>query len=354
MARFLKNREASLGKAPGELVFIGEQKIEESSIRLVEYNEEQLDEKIITDIQDVAAYKDESTTSWVNVFGVHDMDLIRSIGQHFELHGLVLEDISNTGQRPKMEDYDEYCYFTLKMIRYDGEDEKIYSDQISLVLGKSFLITFQEHPTDFFLPLRERLRKNKGRIRKAGTDYLAYTLLDAIVDNYIVVIERLGGQIEDIETEILDNPSQEVLVKINNYKREINYLRKSIRPAKEFMQQLSRIDSNLFREQTMVFLKDLHDLACQSVEVIDSYREMLSDHLNIYNTGVNNRLNEIMKILTVFSVIFIPLTFIAGIYGTNFSYIPELQYRYGYFILWGVMLVLALGMILFFKSKKWL
>lgn len=223
-----------------------------------------------------------------------------------------------------------------------------------MILGKTFLITFQERPADVFEPVRERIRKQKGRIRKVGIDYLAYTLLDTIVDNYIFIIERLGEQIEELEEEILGNQTQDVLTKINNYKREMNYLRKSIRPAKEFIQQLTRIDSDLIHEQTMMFLKDLLDLASQAVEAIDTYREMLSDHLNIYNTGVSNKLNEILKILTIFSAIFIPLTFIAGIYGTNFEYFPELHYRYSYFIFWGVLIVVALVMVRFFKRRNWL
>ncbi len=220
---------------------------------------------------------------------------------------------------------------------------------MSMILGKTFLLTFQERPGDVFEPVREWIRKHKGRIRKVGIDYLAYALLDTIVDNYIFIIERLGEQIEDIEDENLGNPTQGVLTRINNYKREMNYLRKTVRPAREFMLQLSRLDSDLIHDETVPFLKDLLDLASQAVDVIDTYREMLSDHLNIYNTGVSNRLNEIMKVLTIFSAIFIPLTFIAGIYGTNFDNLPELHYRYSYFIMWGVILAVSLAHV--FQTK---
>jgi len=220
---------------------------------------------------------------------------------------------------------------------------------LSMILGKTFLLTFQERPGDVFEPVREWIRKHKGRIRKVGIDYLAYALLDTIVDNYIFIIERLGEQIEDIEDENLGNPTQGVLTRINNYKREMNYLRKTVRPAREFMLQLSRLDSDLIHDETVPFLKDLLDLASQAVDVIDTYREMLSDHLNIYNTGVSNRLNEIMKVLTIFSAIFIPLTFIAGIYGTNFDNLPELHYRYSYFIMWGVILAVSLAHV--FQTK---
>ncbi|MBU1232280.1 MAG: magnesium/cobalt transporter CorA [Proteobacteria bacterium] len=354
MARFLKNKEASLGQVPGELIFIGEQKVQETSIRILDYDQEHLNEQYLQDIKDGIPYKDSPTVTWLNIYGLHDTEFIKSIGKAFGLHALVLEDISNTGQRPKMEEYDDYIFFVLKMMRYDEEEGKIHSEQLSMVLGKTFLLTFHERPADVFEPVRDRIRKQKGRIRKVGIDYLAYALLDTIVDNYIFIIERLGEQIEDIEDEILESPTQEVLTKINNYKREMNYLRKSIRPAKEFILQLSRLDSDLIQEQTVPFIKDLLDLVSQAVEVIDTYREMLSDHLNIYNTGVSNRLNEIMKVLTIFSAIFIPLTFIAGIYGTNFEHVPELHYRYSYFVFWGVMLTVALVMLRFFRRKNWI
>jgi magnesium transporter len=285
---------------------------------------------------------------------LQDIELIRQIGKSFGLHALVMEDIVNTSQRPKMEEYDDYLFFVVKMMKYDESQGVIKSEQLSMILGKNFLLTFQEQPGDVFEPVRERIRKQKGRIRKVGIDYLAYALLDTVVDNYIFIIERLGEQIEDIEDEILNNQSQHVLSRINDYKREMNYLRKVIRPAREFMLHLSRLDSDLIHDETTPFVKDLLDLASQAVEVIDTYREMLSDHLNIYNTGVNNRLNEIMKVLTIFSAIFIPLTFIAGIYGTNFEYLPELHYRHGYFVMWGVFLIVSLAMFRFFRRKKWL
>lgn len=354
MARFLKKKEASLGQVPGELVFIGEQKVPESTIKIIDYDQTHLREQDLLDIKEGIPYKETTTVTWLNINGLHDTELIKTVGGGFGLHPLVLEDIVNTGQRPKMEEYDDYLFFTLKMMRYDRTEERIHSEQLSMVLGENFLLTFQERPGDVFEPVRDRIRKQKGRIRKVGIDYLAYALLDTIVDNYIFIIERLGGQIEDIEDEILDNQTQDVLSRINTYKREMNYLRKSIRPAKEFILQLSRLDSDFIQESTVPFLKDLLDLITQAVEIIDTYREMLSDHLDIYNTGVSNRLNEIMKVLTIFSAVFIPLTFIAGIYGTNFEYLPELHYRYSYFVFWGFMVLVSVVMLRFFKRRKWL
>ena len=354
MARFLKNRSASLGQAPGELVFLGDIKVDEPTIKIIDYDSDTLSEKDIRDLKDISDCRETSTVSWININGLHNLELIRDIGTIFNLHSLTLEDILNTGQRPKMEDYDNYLYLTLKMMKYDKEKKIVQSEQLGIILGESYLLTFQERPGDVFDSVRDRIRKKKGRIRKTGIDYLSYSLLDTIVDNYIYIIERLGEEIEEIEEVIMDNPSREVLSRINSYKRELNFLRKSIRPAREFILQLNRLENDLIQDYTRPFLKDLLDLSTQAVEIIETYREMLSDQLDIYNTIVNNRLNEIMKILTIFSAVFIPLTFIAGIYGTNFKYLPELEYRYAYYIFWGVLVAVGLVMLRFFKKKNWL
>lgn len=354
MARFFKKKEASLGQVPGVPVFIGSRKIENARLRLIDYTRDSLEEKELQDIMDGVPYQTTNTVTWINIDGVHDVELIKTIGSSFNLHPLVIEDIVNTGQRPKMEEYDDYLHIVAKMLRFDSRQEQVIGEQLSMILGGTYLITFQEQVGDVFEPVRDRIRKSKGRIRGGGIDYLAYALLDSVVDNYIDVIERLGEKIEDIEEEILNNPNPAVLAKINTYKREMNYVRKSVRPAREFILKLSTLDTDLIRESTGPFLKDLLDLATQSVEVIDTYKEILSDHLNIYHTGVSNKLNEIMKVLTIFSAIFIPLTFIAGIYGTNFEYLPELKYRYSYFVFWGVLVAVAMVMVKFFRRRGWL
>ena len=354
MARFLKNKKASIGQAPGEVIFIGEHKIEQTVISIIDFDSENLVEQNLTSIHESTPYKETETVSWINICGLHDTGLIKTIGKEFGIHSLVLEDIVDTGQRPKMEDYDDYLFFAVKMLRFNETTGKIFSEQLSIVLGKSFLITFQEGSNDIFEPVRNRIRKKRGRIRISGVDYLAYALLDTIVDSDTYIIERMGDLIEENEAEVLDNPSQEVFAEINAYKREMNYLRKTIRPVKELVLRLSKTDSSLISSETKPFIKDLLDLITQEVEVIDSYREMLSDHLNIYNGAVSNRMNEIMKVLTIFSAIFIPLTFVAGIYGTNFEYLPELHFKYSYFVFWCVLLVVAFFMVRFFKRKKWL
>lgn len=354
MARFLKNKSASYGMAPGEAVFIGEKKVDVPSLHVIDYNPDVIQDSHPANIEEIRIYKDSNSVSWINLYGVHDPAFVQDIASVFGLHPLVAEDIVNTGQRPKMEIYDDHLFFVLKMMHYDEKENRVHAEQLSIILGNNFLLTFQERPGDVFQPVRNRLHKKIGRIRNAGVDYLAYALLDTVVDNYIMLVERVGEKIEDLEEELLDHPNKDTLALINDYKREMNYLRKSIRPAKEFIQQLSRQETSLFQEETQPFLKDLLDLSTQAMEAVDSYRIMLNDHLDIYNSSISNRLNEIIKVLTIFSVIFIPLTFIAGVYGTNFDYLPELHFKYSYLIFWIVILLLAGIMIRLFRRKKWL
>lgn len=309
--------------------------------------------KKIGDIQDLDNQKTTGSMTWINIDGLHDVENIGRIGTMFDLHPLVLEDILNTGQRPKIDDYDDYLFIVLKMIRFDGQTQMVVNEQLSMVVADRFVLTFQERPGDVFEPVRERIRRRKSRIRSAGTDYLACALMDTVVENYISVVERIGEQIEDLEEEVLSGRDLGVMEKINRLKRETNYLKKSIRPAREAIFQLLRLESGLIHEKTYPFLKDLEDLAAHASEAVDTYRDLLTDQLNIYNSATANRMNDIMKVLTIFAAIFIPLTFIAGIYGTNFEYLPELRYKYSYFIFWGVLVVIAGALLYYFKKKRW-
>lgn len=353
MARFLKSREESDGKSPGSLIFIGDQKMDSAKVRLIDYDSVSLTEKELKDIHSESHLKNTPTVTWLNISGLHDLEMIQNIGKVFDLHPLVLEDLLNTGQRPKVEEFEGYIFIVLKMVHFDKETQTILNEQLSIILGKNFLLTFQEQPREIFAPIRERIKKQKSRLRKTGTDYLAYALMDTVVDNYIFSIENLGEKIEDLEEDVLNNPDTEVMEKINSFKREINYIRKSIRPAKEAIYRISRLDSELIQEQTLPFLTDLEDLASQAAEAIETYRDLLTDQLNLYNSVIANRMNDIMKVLTIFAAIFIPLTFIAGIYGTNFEYLPELKYKYSYFIFWAVMIAVATALIVYFKRKNW-
>ena len=354
MARFFKKREESKGLSPGSLIFIGNKKVDKIRIRVIDYDGAQLKEEELKDIAGGAEFRRTNTVTWINVDGLHDLELMKQIGSTFDLHPLLMEDILNTGQRPKLEEFENCIFLVVKMLRYDKEKQIIVSEQLSMVLGDTFLLTFQEQPGDVFEPVRERIRKQKARIRASGIDYLAYALLDCVVENYVFIVERLGEQIEDLEEEVLATAEPAVMEKINAFKHEMNFIRKSVRPAREAVIQLSKLDSELIDDRTVPFLKDMLDLITHAAEAIDIYRDMLSDQLNLYNSVVGNRMNDIMKVLTIFAAIFIPLTFIAGIYGTNFEYVPELKFKYSYFIFWGVMVVVAVGMLNYFRKKKWL
>ncbi len=354
MARFFKEREENRGLAPGSLVFIGDKKVDNTRIRLIDYDQDALREEDLQSIEQGSELKETETVTWINIYGLHDVDLIQEVGDTFELHPLILEDILNTAQRPKLEEFDNCLFLVMKMLRYDESTKRIDAEQLSIVISDKFLITFQEKPGDVFEPVRDRIRKMRGRIRSSGVDYLAYALLDTVVDNYIYVIANLGTKIEELEEEVLAKPKPGTIQKIDRYKRELNFLRKSIRPAKEMILQISRLDTPLISSAVFPFVRDLQDLTIQATDAIETYREILSDQLNIYNSVLSNRMNEIMKVLTIFAAIFIPLTFIAGIYGTNFEYLPELKYKYSYFIFWGVMIVVASSMLVYFRKKEWL
>ena len=353
MARFLRKREQLQGQVPGSLIFVGAQKVEQTSIHLIEYDAEHLDEFDFTDVNQIKDLRSSSACTWINVYGLHDVDVIKDIGARFNVHSLVLEDVLNTGQRPKLEDFDDFLFLVLKMFRYDQAEGVVHAEQLSMALGKGVLLTFQERKGDVFEAVRERLRKSKGRIRQTGVDYLAYALLDTVVDNYVNVIERIGEHVEALDEKVLGEPDREIIAEISNAKREINYMRKSIRPARDAIIQLGKLDTDLIGEYMVPFVKDLQDLTTHATEVVEIYREMLTDQMNIYHSSLSNRMNDVMKVLTIFAAIFIPLTFIAGIYGTNFEYFPELHYQYSYFIFWGVIVAVAMGMLLFFKKKRW-
>jgi magnesium transporter len=276
------------------------------------------------------------------------------VAKSFKLDNFILADVMNTQARPKVQEYANCIFISIKMLQQDEKTGTISVENLSLIVTDSILISFQERKGDVFEPVRERIRNQKKRIRNSGTDYLAFALLDIVVDNYIYIISVLGDKIESLEESLLQDPKQSVIDEINSLKRELNFLRKNINPAKEMILTLSKMESDFIDEHTYIHYKELLDNINQAMESSDSYREILSDQLNIYHTTISSRLNDIMKFLTVFSVIFIPLTFIAGIYGTNFEVVPELHYEYSYFIMWGVMITVAIGMLIYFKRKNWL
>ncbi len=354
MQRFLMNRSAKAGLPPGTLVHIGEKKTDEVKITLIDYDEKDFQEIELNSIEDCFPYKDKSTVSWINIDGLHDIEVIEKVGKHFGLHPLLLEDVLNTSQRPKLDDYGSYFFIVLKMLSCDEEEGIIEAEQISLILSSRLVISFQEGVGDVFNSVRERIRNNKGRIRKAGADYLVYRLMDAVVDNYFFILEKVGERIEDLEEELVTNPTTETLVEIHELKREMIFLRKSVWPLREVVTSLDRDESSLIETSTHTYLRDLYDHTIQVIDTVETFRDLISGMLDIYLSSVGNRMNEIMKVLTIIATIFIPLTFIAGIYGMNFNYMPELQHPWGYPAALCVMFLLGCLMLVYFRKKRWL
>ncbi len=355
MPRLIKKRSKKSGLPPGTLVHIGEKKTEKTKITIVDYDEAKFEEKEAKTIEECFPFKDKPTTTWINIEGVHEIDLIEKIGKYFDLHPLLLEDIANTEQRPKMEDYGEYVFIVLKMLSYDENTTEIKAEQVSVILGANFVISFQEGiKGDVFDSVRERIRSGKGKIRKMGADYLAYALMDAVVDNYFIILEKLGEKIEVTEEILLTNPTSETSRAIHHLKREMIFLRKSVWPLREVLNCLERGESSLIHANTRIYLRDVYDHTVQIIDTVETFRDMLSGMLEVYLSSISNRMNQIMKVLTIIATIFIPLTFIAGIYGMNFKYMPELEWRWAYFVVLGVMAVIGIWMVIYFRKKKWL
>ena len=360
MRRFIKKTSHKIGLPPGTLVHVGTKKTEKARITVIDYDEGNFEEKELKHIKDCFPYKDKSTVTWINIDGIHQIDIIEKIGKHFNLHPLVLEDIVNTGQRPKMEDFDSYLFLVFKMLYRQAEEKEAKSEQVSFIVGPQFVVSFQEKESDVFNPVRERIRSGKGRIRKMGSDYLAHALIDAIIDNYFLVLEKLGEEMEELEKELASNPNPQTIQEINRLKGEMLFLRKSIWPLREVINGLQRGESALIKESTAIYLRDVYDHTIQIIDTIETFRDLLSGMHDTYLSSLSNRMNEVMKVLTIIATIFIPLTFIAGIYGMNFNpesspwNMPELNWSYGYLLALGVMILVALGMIIYFKRRKWL
>ena len=341
-------------QAPGTVSFVGEQKVEKVSIKLIDYDAEKLDERQIEDFHLCFPCRETETVSWINVNGLHDIELVRKIGEHFGLHPLVLEDIAHTQQRPKMEDYGDYLYIVLRVLSFGEGQRNLVSEQMSLVIGRNYVLTFQERPGDVLEPVRERLRRGKGRIRAAGPGYLGYAIMDAVVDHYFKIVEGYGEAIEALEEELLGDPQQEALARIHNLKREIVLLRRAIWPLREVIANVERDDVELIDDAVAPFLRDVRDHVIQVTDTIDSFRDILSGLQDLYMSTISNRMNDVMKVLTIFASIFVPLTFFAGIYGMNFEFMPELGWRWSYPIFWVVILALGGTMLAFFRRRKWL
>ncbi|MDH5685830.1 MAG: magnesium/cobalt transporter CorA [Candidatus Hadarchaeaceae archaeon] len=354
MKKFTRKRSKKVGLPPGALVHVGEKREEKVRITIIDYDKAQFQEKEAETVEECFPFKDKPTVTWINVDGVHQPEIVKQLGDCFGMHPLVLEDILNTDQRPKMEDFGNYIYIVLKMLYYDEKSNEMIIEQISLVLGSNFVISFQEKMGDVFNPIRERIKSDKGRVRKMGADYLAYALTDAIVDNYFTILEKIGEKVEFLEEELVAKPKPETLQAIHNLKRELIFLRKSVWPLREVISGLERGESSLIDASTKLYLRDVYDHTIQVIDTVETLRDMVSGMLDIYLSSISNKMNEVMKVLTIIATIFIPLTFIAGIYGMNFAFMPELGLPWSYPLILLVMVGVGILMLIYFRRKKWI
>jgi len=342
-----------IGLPPGSLVYIGKQRSDKVIISETDYSTEHYQENILNEISDCTAWDKPDSVTVVNVIGVHDTSIIEATGKHFGLDPMILEDIVNTNSRSKLEEFDDYFFLTMKVLAVELKSNEINTENVSLVLGKNGVILFQESEFKILDPFKDRVRKGKGLVRQRKADYIFYRMIDTFVDNYFIVTEHLYDRLEKLEEKILENSNENVNEEIYELKKKIAYVKRTISPLRECISNIIKVDSDLVSETTQNYFRDVYDHLIHLTETIDSQRETINDFLNLYMSSMSNKMNEIMKVLTIFAAIFIPLTFIAGIYGTNFNYIPELNFKFGYFIMWGVMVLVAGIMLYYFKKNKW-
>lgn len=342
------------GFPPGTLVHIGEKKAQTAKITIMEYDADRVQEKKLTSIEAFLPDKETPGVIWINIDGLHETGLIERIGERFNIHPLILEDILHTRTRPKVEDFNDGIFLVFNMLFHDKETGDILSEQFSIIFGSHFVISFQERETELFHPLMDRIRNDKSRIRKKGADYLTYALMDTVVDSYFIILETLEDTIEALDEELITSLSKKTFKSINDMKRSLISMRRAVVPLREIINALRKNDSGLMEDENLIFFRDIHDHVIQIQETIDIYRELISGLHETFLANVNNKTNEIMKTLTITATVFIPLTFIAGIYGMNFKYMPELEWKYGYFAIWALIICVVGVMFYFFKKKDWL
>jgi len=353
MSRYIKKNKEHIGLSPYALVFRGQKKTDKILLRAMDFDLEDVHEIEVKSAEELLALKKSTKLTWLNIDGLDNAELMENLARIFKIENNILSDVMNPSARPKVQEFDNGIFTTIKMLQHNEQDDSLTVENLSIIITDRTLISFQEQPGLVFEPIRERIRKHKNKIRTSGPDYLAFALLDVVVDNYIYFMGLLGEKIENLEEDISNDPKKELLDSINSLKRELNFLRKNIKPAKEMIINLAKMETEYIHDENHVHFKELQDNVDEASDLSDSYREILYDQLNIYHSSMSTKLNEIMRVLTVFSVIFIPLTFLVGVYGTNFSYLPEKDWHYGYFAMWGVMLITTLVMLWYFKRKKW-
>jgi len=354
MSKLTKKVSPTSGLSPGTLVHVGEKRIEKPVITVFEYNEKSYEEQTLSSISEMEEHSLDGQVTWVDISGIHAIDVIEDVGKKYDIHPLILEDVINTSQRIKIEEYKDYVYIVVKMIYLKEHTREIIDEQVSILLGKNFVVSFQEGEGDVFDGIRNWIRSGKGRIRSLHSDYLAYALLDAIVDSYFTILEEIGDAIEVLEVELTQRPTSELINTIHSMKKQTMFLRRAIWPLREVIGGMERIGQPLIEDHTLTYLKDVYDHVIQIIETVETFRDLLSGMLDLYLSSMSHRMNEVMKVLTIIATIFIPLTFIAGVYGMNFQYMPGLTCHWGYYIMLGVMLVAGLIMLFLFKKNKWI
>lgn len=345
--------QGKLGSAPGTVNYLGTKEKSDSVVYVTNYNADELDAKEVGSLEEILKYRKEEKTSWINVIGITDEQFIEELGKGFALNNLILEDAVNTDQRPKIDEYEGYIFGVFKML-YLNENDEIVPEHMAMVLMENTVLVFQEVKEDVFDGVRNRITAKSGRIRTRGADYLFFALLDAIIDNYFLVLEQINHRIELLEDEVYANPKPIVAQHIQQLKKEVLKIRRWIFPVKELVSRLIDSESPLIKNDTKLFLRDALDHSLEINENLQIYREMSMSLMEMYMSNMSNKMNEVMKVLTIMASIFIPLTFIAGIYGMNFEHMPELHYEYGYYVVWAVMILLFMGMLIYFKRKDWL
>ncbi len=353
MTRFVKKKKQEIGLSPDDLILRGKQKRDSVLLRVIDFDADSLEETSVKTVKEVLKYQQKPTVTWFNIDGLHNKAIMEEIVKEFQFDKFILAEVMDTYARSRVQEHSNCILLSTKMLQHNAQTNIISVENLSIIITDSILLSFQETKGDVFEPVRERIRNQRKRIRNGGTDYLAFAILDIVIDNYIYIIGILGEKIEALEDSLIQEPKKSIIDEIYTYKRELNFLRRNIKPAREMILTLSKMESEFIDESTYVHYKELLENINHATDSSETYREILSDQLNIYHTTISSKLNDIMKFLTIFSVIFIPLTFIAGIYGTNFDVLPELHYKYSYFIMLVFMFVLAVGMLIYFRKRKW-
>jgi magnesium transporter len=349
-----KRQSEKTGQPPGALVYVGPARTEQNAITVIDYDADGIEEYQASDISGLTLRERKHANLWIHVDGLHQIEPINSIGDTFRIHPLVLEDILNTAHRPKIETFDEYLFVIMKFVDYDEKTDDLSAHQISIILGPHYVLSFQEGGEDPFDRLRHRMKATNSRTRLSGTDYLAYCIVDIVVDNYFIILDKLGERIDLLEEEVVKNPQPKTLKVIHRIKRDLIFLRRSVWPLREIVNRLINDDSALINDSTRPYLRDVFDHTIHAVDTLETFRDIVSGMLDIYLSSMSNKLNEIMKVLTIIATIFIPLTFLAGWYGMNFKNMPEIDSPWGYPLVTAAAIIIVVFMLVFFRRKKWI